>query len=109
PISRTQRHGGPYNSDTVRSEAELLEIIQSLENEELRNPNIRCLRTVATIPSMVLDPYKRELTKYDNRNNLVENPYKYYHCAGSVDEWSKEERDIFIKKYLLYPKQFGKI
>ncbi|KAK9768812.1 DNA-binding protein snt1 [Basidiobolus ranarum] len=108
-VSRAQRHGGPYNSDTVRSEAELLEIIQSLENEDLRNPSVRCLRTVATIPPMVLDPCKRELTKYDNRNNLIENPYIHYHCGGSGDKWTKEERDIFVKKYLLYPKQFGKI
>ncbi|KAK9768815.1 DNA-binding protein snt1 [Basidiobolus ranarum] len=107
--ARSQRRGGFYNADAVRSEAELMEIIQYLESEDLRNPDVRSIRTAATIPAMILDPYKKELTKYDNRNNLVEDPYNYYHCDKSVDKWTKEERDIFIKKYLLYPKQFGKI
>ncbi|KAK9709134.1 DNA-binding protein snt1 [Basidiobolus ranarum] len=86
-----------------------MEIIQYLENEELRNPDVRSMRTAAKIPSMILDPSKRELTQYDNRNNLVEDPFNYYHCNSSVDEWTDEEREIFIKRYLQYPKQFGKI
>ncbi|ORX89256.1 hypothetical protein K493DRAFT_358417 [Basidiobolus meristosporus CBS 931.73] len=107
--ARSQRRGGFYNADAVRSEAELMEIIQYLEHEDLRNPDVRSVRTAATIPPMILDPNKRELAKYDNRNNLVEDPYNYYHCDTSVDHWTNEEREIFIKKYLLYPKQFGKI
>ncbi|ORX83194.1 hypothetical protein K493DRAFT_240138, partial [Basidiobolus meristosporus CBS 931.73] len=107
--ARAQRRGGFYNADTVRSEAELMEIIQYLEYEDLRNPDVRSMRTAAKIPSMILDPQKRDLAKYDNRNNLVEDPCAYYHLNEWVDEWTREERELFIKKYLQFPKQFGKI
>ncbi|OAD74471.1 hypothetical protein PHYBLDRAFT_6992, partial [Phycomyces blakesleeanus NRRL 1555(-)] len=46
---------GSWTSDAARSEAELLEIIQSLESAEMRNPELRAKKTTATIPPMILD------------------------------------------------------
>ncbi|KAF9109031.1 hypothetical protein BGX27_008068 [Mortierella sp. AM989] len=105
----TRNRRGAYNSDAVRSEAELMEIIQSLENADMRNPDLRASRTAATVPPMILDPQIREKVHYFDRNHLVTDPTKYYRLGPVTDTWTEEERQIFIKRYLNYPKQFGKI
>ncbi|KAG0091961.1 hypothetical protein BGZ92_011224 [Podila epicladia] len=109
PVFTTRNRRGAYTSDAVRSEAELLEIIQSLENADMRNPDVRASRTAATVPPMILDPYIREHVHYYDYNHLVTDPAKYYRLGPVTDVWSETEREIFIKRYLNYPKQFGKI
>ncbi|KAG0021069.1 hypothetical protein BGZ82_011419, partial [Podila clonocystis] len=108
-VFTTRNRRGAYTSDAVRSEAELLEIIQSLENADMRNPDVRASRTAATVPPMILDPYVREHVHYYDYNHLVTDPAKYYRLGPVTDVWSETEREIFIKRYLNYPKQFGKI
>ncbi|KAG0057739.1 hypothetical protein BGZ83_003637 [Gryganskiella cystojenkinii] len=105
----TRNRRGAYQSDAVRSEAELLEIIQSLENADMRNPDLRASRTAATVPPMILDPKIREKVHYYDQNHRVLDPRKYYHLGAITDIWTEEEREIFTKRYLNYPKQFGKI
>ncbi|KAF8936247.1 hypothetical protein BGZ58_004417 [Dissophora ornata] len=105
----TRNRRGTYNSDAVRSEAELLEIIQSLENADMRNPDLRASRTAATVPPMILDPNIREKVHYYDRNHLVTDPAKHYRLGPVTDVWTEEERQTFIKRYLNHPKQFGKI
>ncbi|KAK3831304.1 MAG: hypothetical protein JOS17DRAFT_676568, partial [Linnemannia elongata] len=100
---------GAHNGDAVRSEAELMEIIQSLENADMRNPDVRASRTAATVPPMILDPTIRDKVRYLDRNHLVTDPATYYRLGPVTDTWTEEERQIFIKRYLIYPKQFGKI
>ncbi|KAG0277282.1 hypothetical protein BGZ95_006183 [Linnemannia exigua] len=100
---------GAHNGDAVRSEAELMEIIQSLENADMRNPDVRASRTAATVPPMILDPTIRDKVRYLDRNHLVTDPATYYRLGPVTDNWTEEERQIFIKRYLIYPKQFGKI
>ncbi|KAF9317983.1 hypothetical protein BG003_011943 [Podila horticola] len=109
PVFTTRNRRGAYTSDAVRSEAELLEIIQSLENADMRNPDVRASRTAATVPPMILDPYVREHVHYYDYNHLVTDPAKYYRLGPVTDVWSETEREIFTKRYLNYPKQFGKI
>ncbi|GJJ73731.1 hypothetical protein EMPS_06089 [Entomortierella parvispora] len=108
-FTSTRNRRGAYNSDAVRSEAELLEIIQSLENADMRNPDLRASRTAATVPPMILDPNIREKVHYYDMNHLVTDPAKYYRLGAVTDVWSEQEREIFIKRYMNYPKQFGKI
>ncbi|KAF9022837.1 hypothetical protein BGZ52_000515 [Haplosporangium bisporale] len=108
-VFTTRNRRGAYTSDAVRSEAELLEIIQSLENADMRNPDVRASRTAATVPPMILDPFVREHVHYYDYNHLVTDPAKYYRLGPVTDAWSEEEREIFTKRYLNYPKQFGKI
>ncbi|KAF9899520.1 hypothetical protein EC991_008779 [Linnemannia zychae] len=100
---------GAHNGDAVRSEAELMEIIQSLENADMRNPDVRASRTAATVPPMILDSTIRDKIRYLDRNHLVTDPATYYRLGPVTDPWTEEERQIFIKRYLIYPKQFGKI
>ncbi|KAI8582467.1 hypothetical protein K450DRAFT_227301 [Umbelopsis ramanniana AG] len=100
---------GPWASDTVRSEAELLEIIQSLESADMRNPELRAAKTTANIPPMILDLKERAQT-FDDRSGLVEDPITYYHTGKDTgDVWTKQETSTFLESYMLYPKQFGKI
>ncbi|KAF9427491.1 hypothetical protein BGZ94_004792 [Podila epigama] len=108
-VFTTRNRRGAYTSDAVRSEAELLEIIQSLENADMRDPDVRASRTAATVPPMILDSYIRENVHYYDYNHLVTDPANYYHLGPVTDVWTEEEREIFIKRYLNYPKQFGKI
>ncbi|CAO3606804.1 unnamed protein product [Mucor fragilis] len=100
---------GYFTSDAVRSEAELLEIIQSLESAEMRNPESRAKKTTATIPPMILDSRERMRT-YDDRSGLVEDPLTYYHTGPDTgDVWNQQEVTTFMESYMMYPKQFERI
>ena len=100
---------GLYTSDAARSEAELLEIIQSLESAEMRNPESRAKKTTATIPPMILDAGARTRT-FDDRSGLVRDPLTYYHTGPDTgDVWNQEEVTTFMESYMMYPKQFERI
>lgn len=104
-------YGGPsaWTSDAARSEAELLEIIQSLESADMRNPELRAAKTTATIPDMILDAKERMRT-FDDRSGLVEDPLTYYHTGPDTgDVWTQQEMAAFMESYMQYPKQFEKI
>lgn len=99
-------------SDTVRSEAEFLEILASLETADLRDPDVRAARTAAVVPDMVIDPSERrevlELAFEDERYR-VEDPIATYGINAPLEMWTEQEVETFCKRYALYPKQFGKI
>ncbi|RCH89624.1 nuclear receptor corepressor 2, partial [Rhizopus stolonifer] len=98
-----------YTSDTVRSEAQLMEMIQKIETLEMRNPESRAKRTTATIPPMILDSRERS-RKFDDRSGLVKDPLSYYHTGPNTeDAWNQQEVTAFIKSYIMYPKQFERI
>lgn len=102
-------NNGLYTSDAARSEAELLEIIQSLESAEMRNPESRAKKTTATIPPMILDERERMRT-YDDRSGLVQDPLTYYHTGPDTgDVWNQQEVTTFMESYMMYPKQFERI
>lgn len=102
-------NSGLYTSDAARSEAELLEIIQSLESAEMRNPESRAKKTTATIPPMILDERERMRT-YDDRSGLVQDPLTYYHTGPDTgDVWNQQEVTTFMESYMMYPKQFERI
>lgn len=99
-------------SDTVRSEAEFLEILASLETADLRDPDVRAARTAAVVPDMVIDASERrevlELAFEDERYR-VEDPIATYGINAPLEMWTEQEVETFCKRYALYPKQFGKI
>ncbi|KAI7879131.1 hypothetical protein K492DRAFT_164104 [Lichtheimia hyalospora FSU 10163] len=100
---------GAWTSDAARSEAELLEIIQSLESADMRNPELRAAKTTATIPDMILDA-KERIRTFDDRRGLVTDPLTYYHTGHDTgDVWSQQEMTAFMEGYMQYPKQFEKI
>jgi len=120
PLSaRTGRRSmAASHGDAVRSEAEFLEILASLENADMLDPSVRAARSAAVVPDMLtLDDPDRELRAFDNENALVQDPAEYYGIGAAaalrsdpaIAEWTDEDVQIFCKRYALYPKQFGKI
>lgn len=104
-VTRSRR-AGLFNGDAVRSEAELNEILERLGSSA---EGIDLSDRVATIPPMILDPNEKEFTKFDNRNNIIENPTVYFVMNANSDVWDEKEEELFIQGYLQHPKQFGKI
>ncbi|KAK0552792.1 DNA-binding protein snt1 [Tilletia horrida] len=117
PLSaRANRRGGgvsgfPGFGDAVRSEAEFLEILATLENADMQDPNARAARTTATVPDLVLTPNDGEpmMSSYDDDNGFVADPVAFYFDEFDPDVWTEEEKAIFERKYALWPKQFGRI
>ncbi|KAK9323880.1 hypothetical protein V1517DRAFT_257366 [Lipomyces orientalis] len=99
---------GHHNADTVRSEAEFMEVLASLEWEDSRDPKNRAKLTSARIPNMIIDEVERS-TVYADSNNIVKNPnipLKRLFTDG-VDVFTEEEHRRFCEGYKLRPKQFG--
>ncbi len=108
---RSAQAGFAGFGDAVRSEAEFLEILASLENADMQDPNMRAARTTATAPDMHINVDSDQLTKrrYDDINGYVADPLAFYLDKFDPDVWSEEEKAIFARRYALWPKQFGKI
>ncbi|KAJ2563584.1 DNA-binding protein snt1 [Coemansia sp. RSA 1813] len=116
-----------FLSDAVHSEAELQAIIERLQHDDARNPDIRSQRTAAIIPNMAIDPKERERLRFNNNSHLIADPVAFYHVqlpepgtnehrriayANNGDSnhyWTQSEVSTFVAAYLTHPKQFGKI
>lgn len=96
--------------DAVRSEAEFLEILASLETADMRDPTVRATRTAAVVPDMVIgDVERRHLLALDDESRRVDDPVDFFGIETPMDLWTEEEVQIFCKRYSQHPKQFGKI
>ncbi|KAJ2885137.1 DNA-binding protein snt1, partial [Coemansia asiatica] len=116
-----------FTSDAVHSEAELQKIIERLQYDDARNPDLRSQRTAAVIPPMALSPKERSMLRVDNSNHCIEDPMTFYHARvptpsdpeyrrvayannGDSDHyWTQTEVGQFVAAYLAHPKQFGRI
>ncbi|CAO1618086.1 unnamed protein product [Sympodiomycopsis kandeliae] len=113
---RANRRGAGAQSgfglgDAVRSEAEFLEILASLESADMQDPEARAARTATTVPDQKINPDGDNLldSPMDDRNHFVSNPTAFYLDGFDPDFWSAEEKGVFARKYALWPKQFGRI
>ncbi|GAA5970961.1 hypothetical protein JCM11641_004523 [Rhodosporidiobolus odoratus] len=113
---RSNRRGAGASTlgygDAVRSEAEFLEILASLEHADLRDPDVRAARTAAVVPDMILDDAeRREIveTEFDDERCRVDDPVEAYGVHAPLDVWTEQEVETFCKRYAQHPKQFGKI
>ncbi|GAA6012966.1 hypothetical protein JCM10207_008397 [Rhodosporidiobolus poonsookiae] len=99
--------------DAVRSEAEFLEILASLETADLRDPDVRAARTAAVVPDMMLTPREARETilprACDDEQRRVDDPVAAYGIDAPLDVWTEQEVETFCKRYAQHPKQFGKI
>ena len=106
--SRRSRHHG----DSVRTEAEFMEILASLEQERERDPLIRAQYGAAIIPDMILDPIEKyALNRKMDSNNLVRNKDAWAQriLTDPIDTFTEAEHAKFCELYTLYPKKFGRI
>ncbi|GBE88694.1 hypothetical protein SCP_1400990 [Sparassis crispa] len=96
-------------TDAVRSDLEMEQIIASLGNEELTDANHLGSRNAATIPDMISVTTGSVDLLYDDTNNRVDDPSEFYAPQTGMDDWSEEEKAIFLEKWVEHPKQFGLI
>ncbi|CAG8612587.1 5383_t:CDS:2 [Paraglomus occultum] len=101
---------GNRRGDTVRSDAEMFEIIKRIESAESRNPELRAQRTLATIPPMILDANEYNKQNVDDKCILVTDPYTFYGIGVEAEGiWKPEEIDAFKQAYSEFPKKFSRI
>ncbi|KAK7462885.1 DNA-binding protein snt1, variant 2 [Stygiomarasmius scandens] len=95
--------------DAVRSDFEMEQIIASLGYDEATDPNQLAIRNVATIPDMISVTKGKVDFVYDDNNLLVEDPVTYYAPQTGINDWTEEEKQVFLDKFAATPKQFGAI
>ena len=104
---RTTRRSLATMGDAVRSDLEMEQIIASLGNEEMTDANHLGAKNAAVIPDMISVTEGEVDHLYDDTNNEVENPAKYYAPQTGIADWTEEEVNIFLDKFGEFPKQFG--
>ncbi|KAJ3857988.1 hypothetical protein EV368DRAFT_28946 [Lentinula lateritia] len=104
---RTTRRSAATLGDAVRSDLEMEQIIASIGSNEATDPNQLCLRNVAVIPDMISVIKCKVDYVYDDNNLRVDDPICYY--APQTDDWTEEEKQVFVEKFAIFPKQFGAI
>ncbi|KAI0915939.1 hypothetical protein AcV5_003406 [Taiwanofungus camphoratus] len=103
---RTTRRSAALG-DAVRSDLEMEQIIASLGNEELTDANHLAARNAAKIPDMVSLTNGPVEFMFDDTNNLVDDPISFYAPRTGTDDWTEEEKAVYLERFAVYPKQFG--
>ena len=84
--------------------------MSQLKDLDSQDPNSRYLSALAEIPPMILDERERRIRFIDNTNLVVDSmALERERKAAAVAMWAEEDKEIFIKRYLQYPKRFKKI
>ncbi|KAG8889877.1 hypothetical protein FRB98_002231 [Tulasnella sp. 332] len=99
-------------ANAVRSEAEFEQIMATLGNEDLVDPNVLSIRNAANIPDMYsVLPLSTPLldVKYDDNNGVVDYPEQFYDIHTAVGAWTEDEKEVYMEQFGVYGKQFGKI
>jgi hypothetical protein len=107
-LAKTTRLTRNTSADIVNSDAEMLQKIKELEEEEMRKEQFR--KTLADIPSMIFDRReRRSKMMLSNTNGLVYDVIQDEKEQRLKNPWSDVEKLIFLEKFLQYPKEFWKI
>jgi len=111
PSNNSRRASSSINNnsnanDVVRSEAEYNQIIHQLSQEAAQNPQTKYFKTLVKIPSQIIDKHD---PKYIDKNGLVQDPMALYEEQKLKNPWTEQEKDIFLKQFINYQKNFGKI
>ena len=104
---RVTRRSSQALGDVIRSDLEMEQILASLGNEDLTDPNHLAVRNVAMIPDMSSVVKGRGEYLFDDTNGQVVDPATFYDPRSGFYDWTPEEEKIFYNKYADYPKQFG--
>lgn len=108
PPVRTTRRSMAI-TDSVRSDFEMEQIIASLGNDDATDPNHLSIRNLARIPEMISAANGKVDTVFDDMNYLVDNPTEYYAPDTGINDWTDQEKKVFMEKFGAHPKQFGVI
>lgn len=104
---RVTRRSSQALGDVIRSDLEMEQILASLGNEDMTDPNHLAVRNVATIPDMISVEKGRVDYVFDDTNGKVDDPATFYDPRSGFHDWTPEEEKIFYNKYADHPKQFG--
>jgi hypothetical protein len=89
----------------VKSEADMEEIMDNLQEQALEDKK---MRSYAVIPPILLDAKERRITYHDN-NGFIDDMELVYKSRQFLNIWTPSEKEIFKEKYLQHPKNFGVI
>ena len=89
----------------VRSDADLEDIMDGIQEQELEDKKIRAY---AVIPPILHDE-KERVYRYVTDNCRIDDPVKFHKELSYLNTWSSVEREIFREKFLQAPKNFGLI
>ncbi|KAL1502524.1 hypothetical protein ABEB36_007656 [Hypothenemus hampei] len=89
----------------VKSEADMEEIMDNLQEQALEDKK---MRSYAVIPPILLDPKERRI-KYTNTNNVVDDMETVYKSRQYLNIWTAGEKETFKEKYVQHPKNFYQI
>ena len=91
----------------ARSEADIEDIMDTLQEAELEDKK---MRSYAVIPPIIHDCRQKKYL-FVNTNGKIEDPLTEYKDRSLIAKisWTDEEKETFREKYILYPKNFGLI
>lgn len=89
----------------IKSEADLEEIMDGLQEQELEDKK---MRSYAVIPPIMHDP-RRPHPVYTDTNGVCPDMEREYKERQNLNVWTNSEREVFKEKYLQHPKAFGVI
>lgn len=89
----------------IRSDADLEDILDGLQEQEMEDKK---MRSYAVIPPIIHDSRHKKYL-FVNKNGIVEDPLREHKERSLANVWTDDERDTYREKYLLYPKNFGLI
>ncbi|OAV91428.1 hypothetical protein PTTG_27989 [Puccinia triticina 1-1 BBBD Race 1] len=96
-------------------------VLAQLGTADQKDPNIRAMKTTATVPDMALLPSHRlqlSVSEDQTSDTLVSDPIAFYELNPPDSEpppsgyqepsiWTAQEQEAFEKSYTAQPKQFG--
>ncbi|XP_054281476.1 uncharacterized protein LOC128999132 isoform X3 [Macrosteles quadrilineatus] len=89
----------------IKSEADLEEIMDGLQEQEMEDKK---MKSYAVVPPLLFDARQRRYGYIDNNGKIEDLAAEYKeHQLSNV--WTKEEKEIFKEKFLQHPKNFGVI
>ncbi|CAE6446378.1 unnamed protein product [Rhizoctonia solani] len=98
-------------ADAVHSDMEMEKVMNTMRDAAAVDPDILARPNLAKIPDMitVVEPDMVRLT-FDDENGQVDSPLDFYDFRGrAVEQWTPEERAIFIEHHRIHNKRFEKI
>ncbi|OTF80908.1 Myb-Like DNA-Binding protein, partial [Euroglyphus maynei] len=89
----------------IRSDAELEEIMDGLQHQELEDKKMRSYIVIP--PIMFTRKEFKHHVPFDNQNGYLQDPMALYKEIRNINIWTEGEKEIFREKYLINPKKFG--
>jgi hypothetical protein len=104
---RSTRRSTAMMGDAVRSDLEFEQVVASLGIDEATDPDRLAARNLARIPDMLSVTRGRVDYLFDDTNHRVHDPCTFYAPDTGIHDWTVEEQEEFVRRFALYPKQFG--